>query len=501
MGFIDIVRDPNGEMSIQVNPHPAQKLALNSTRWLTLVSAGTGGGKTEMGIYWCYKQMTKRWRGKPLYGMIGMPTRDMYSDIILPGFIEFFQGILNAGEYMKSKKKFVFTSLFRGSEIYFKYSTEPNIWEGKHVDFIWVDEVGQKGIPKSLLDVVLDRTRMHGGSILFTTTPYPDNMNSWVYSKVVKKSYQVIFNVEIDKMYELWKNGKPVDYKSLLEAKILKIKRYKPKNYDPNFLTIVYPNIINPSYPLDKHFHSYEESDYLVYRMRHLGQWFESSERVFYAFNEAVHVVEPFEIPDSWTRFIGVDYGEVHPFAVVWIAFDPEHSTYYIYREYQKRMLDNMKHAQNVYHLNRGDGLRYVFGDPTGGARNENRGQNYINFLNALRKLGLELDFKQTYSAKSQSIGIMNKLFAQKKLFVFANCEQLIDEYTSLTVSDLTKKHPANNLSDASRYGVVSHYKQFVEGYEGKPREEETAASENENKKYREFIRSLLVGNPDDIDF
>lgn len=45
------------------------------------------------------------------------------------------------------------------------------------------------------------------------------------------------------------------------------------------------------------------------------------------------HVIEPFEIPISWPRYMAFDHGYSKPFACVWFAVDPE-GTAYIYREW-----------------------------------------------------------------------------------------------------------------------------------------------------------------------
>jgi hypothetical protein len=36
----------------------------------------------------------------------------------------------------------------------------------------------------------------------------------------------------------------------------------------------------------------------------------------------ALHVVDPFDVPDEWRRVAGIDYGYAAPWAVEWIAQD-----------------------------------------------------------------------------------------------------------------------------------------------------------------------------------
>lgn len=71
-----------------------------------------------------------------------------------------------------------------------------------------------------------------------------------------------------------------------------------------------------------------------VHRRRLLeGDWDVNEGAAFPEFNKGVHVVEPFEIPPSWSRFKGIDYGYAAPSAVLWGAVDPDDGTIIIYRE------------------------------------------------------------------------------------------------------------------------------------------------------------------------
>jgi phage terminase large subunit len=66
-------------------------------------------------------------------------------------------------------------------------------------------------------------------------------------------------------------------------------------------------------------------------RMRH-GLWVASENAVYDEFSPAEHVIDRFEVPADWTRFISIDLGYVHPTVVGWWATDPE-GRLYLYRE------------------------------------------------------------------------------------------------------------------------------------------------------------------------
>lgn len=69
------------------------------------------------------------------------------------------------------------------------------------------------------------------------------------------------------------------------------------------------------------------------------GDWDVFEGMALESFNEAIHVIEPFEIPKHWRRWISIDNGYTDPFAWYWFAVD-ELGTVYIYREYTREYED-----------------------------------------------------------------------------------------------------------------------------------------------------------------
>jgi phage terminase large subunit len=63
--------------------------------------------------------------------------------------------------------------------------------------------------------------------------------------------------------------------------------------------------------------------------------------------DEAVHVIDRFEIPDSWSRIWSVDFGFVHPFVLQCWAIDPE-GTMYLYREIVHTRRTVLDHAKTI---------------------------------------------------------------------------------------------------------------------------------------------------------
>lgn len=77
------------------------------------------------------------------------------------------------------------------------------------------------------------------------------------------------------------------------------------------------------------------------------GRWAAAEGVIHEAFDPAVHVIDRFEIPDTWTRWWTVDFGFIHPFVCQWWAEDGD-GRLYLYREliHTKRLVE--EHAEQI---------------------------------------------------------------------------------------------------------------------------------------------------------
>jgi hypothetical protein len=66
---------------------------------------------------------------------------------------------------------------------------------------------------------------------------------------------------------------------------------------------------------------------------RFYGKWHETGGLVFDEWDPAIHLIDRFKIPDSWTRYRAVDYGTKNQTACLWAAVNPE-GDIFLYREY-----------------------------------------------------------------------------------------------------------------------------------------------------------------------
>jgi len=83
---------------------------------------------------------------------------------------------------------------------------------------------------------------------------------------------------------------------------------------------------------------------------RFFGKWHESSGLVIDEWDSRKHVIEPFEIPDHWSRFRAVDHGDMHPAAALWGAVSPA-GDLFIYRDWLRKGLVASQVAKEIIEL------------------------------------------------------------------------------------------------------------------------------------------------------
>ena len=69
------------------------------------------------------------------------------------------------------------------------------------------------------------------------------------------------------------------------------------------------------------------------------GNWDVNEGAAFVEFDPEVHIVSPFQIPITWERIKGIDYGYASESACVWGAVDRSDGTLIIYRELYRKGL------------------------------------------------------------------------------------------------------------------------------------------------------------------
>ena len=85
------------------------------------------------------------------------------------------------------------------------------------------------------------------------------------------------------------------------------------------------------------------------------GQFTLQTGLIYNEFNRSLHCIEPFEIPEHWPRYRGIDFGTKNPFSCIWVAHDMDTDTLHVYREYFQTQKTTLECGNMVFALSKKD--------------------------------------------------------------------------------------------------------------------------------------------------
>lgn len=111
------------------------------------------------------------------------------------------------------------------------------------------------------------------------------------------------------------------------------------------------------------------------------GEWAISEGAVYDEFDTAIHVIDRFDIPDHWRRFVTIDFGFTNPFVAQWWAVDGD-GRMILYREWYMSQRTVRDHASEIHRLNagieRGDWENMSLADKRAAVRRGERIEAYV---------------------------------------------------------------------------------------------------------------------------
>lgn len=375
--------------------HPGQSRAWKSDARFVFIVAGTGGGKTWFGPMWLYREIQRHPQDNYL---VVAPTYGLLQRVTFPEAKRFLDTFA-PGEYKAMERAYYLPT---GGKVFFGSADRPLTLEGVHVRATWLDEAGQ--MKREAWDVALRRVGFHKGRILATTTPY--NLG-WLKTEV----------------YDRWKAG------------------------DSDYEVVQFPSIWNPAYPKEEFERAKETLPDWKFKMFYLGQFARPEGLVYQDFDPGRHVVEPFEIPASWRRIIGVDFGYNNPTAAVWLAVNPD-GVVYAYREYYQRNKLPEESGADIKQLSKDERIDYAACDPSDPAA-----------IEKYRRLGILA--RAANNAVKEGIEAVITLFKSNRLFIFRGLVNLLDEienYRWKEKQEQLKDEPVKEYDhalDALRYACM----------------------------------------------
>lgn len=200
---------------------------------------------------------------------------------------------------------------------------------------------------------------------------------------------------------------------------------------------------------------------------------------VYKDFAPETHIVKPFEIPSHWAIYRGIDFGSTNPTAVVWVAIDPD-GNWFVFDEHYKAGETIDYHAGLINSKSANINVVHTFGDPSGAQWINEFSSRGVYISQAKKDTGTSQNNWVRYGIEmlQEKIKVVPGHFVEQKptdtsvgsprLFVFATCENLINEFqqyrwkkkpsqmADLNEPDVPEKSNDHAL-DALRYVVVSY--------------------------------------------
>lgn len=199
------------------------------------------------------------------------------------------------------------------------------------------------------------------------------------------------------------------------------------------------------------------------------GDWDIYDGMFFPEFKRRIHVIEPFQIPDTWNRYIAMDYG-LDMFAVLFIAVDTKGKAY-VYNEIHKSNLIVSEARQTLKSIMRQYKYKFIYAPPDLWNRNRDTGKSTAElFLEggihltkaSNNRIAGWLNVKEWLKVKKVRHEQTGELYEDSDLKIFSNCINLIKYLPQLQHDEkepndvATEPHEPTHITDALRYFCVS---------------------------------------------
>ncbi len=421
---------------IRLHMHPGQTAAYDSTRRFVFVLAGTQGGKTSWGPWWLLREIygdgERRGAGAGDYLAV-TSSYDLFKLKMLPALRDVFEHRLALGRWwasdrvleLRPSRERPFRAGSAGDPMWgrvlLRSAASSRGLEAATAKAAWLDECGQDAFTVETWEAVLRRLSLAQGRVLGTTTPY--NLG-WVKTEI----------------YDRWRAG------------------------DQDIGVYSFRSILNPSFPLAEFERARETMPDWRFRMFYCGQFTRPAGLIYEAFDEAVHLRDPFDMPPAWPRYVGVDFGAVNT-AVVWLAHDPQRDVFHAYRESLAGGRTTAQHAAEALAHAQTVNVAQWFGGAPG--EEQQRMDWAAEGVPVLRPPVADVE---------AGIDRVARLLRERRLYVWRTCRGLLDELGSYrrklnesgqTTEEIECKRDYHRL-DALRYvvsGILGGDVQTVEGW------------------------------------
>lgn len=191
------------------------------------------------------------------------------------------------------------------------------------------------------------------------------------------------------------------------------------------------------------------------------GDWDIFEGQYFAEFDRRIHVIEPFEIPDTWRKYRTIDYG-LDRTACLWIAVSPDGCAY-VYREFCESNLPISAAARGINERTPcGEDIYATLAPPDLWSRSQESGKSKASLFSEFG-----VNFTRTSNDRESGWLALKELLCDTgrgvRLKIFSTCTEIIKCLPALTVDKLrptdcsTEPHVITHAPDALR-GFAIHY-------------------------------------------
>tara|TARA_Y100000592_G_scaffold81075_1_gene128409 strand:- start:239 stop:1705 length:1467 start_codon:yes stop_codon:yes gene_type:complete len=196
-------------------------------------------------------------------------------------------------------------------------------------------------------------------------------------------------------------------------------------------------------------------------KSRLYGEFSAQSGLVYNNFEKSSHVIDAFEIPSHWRRYIGIDFGSSHPFCALWVAESPsgyfqEDSVLVVYRELYWTNKTTIESGREINRLSKGEDITWIVADP----------ESKDGRLTLARELGLRTIGAPKHLGVNEGINMVKEYISvndkgKSRLLVFPHCKNLLREFRLYKWDNKSKndkpKKTDDHAMDTIRYVIMQH--------------------------------------------
>ena len=221
-----------------------------------------------------------------------------------------------------------------------------------------------------------------------------------------------------------------------------------------------------------------EKDPEYIERLRHLGSpelvkaWLDGDWNVvlgayFPEFSIGKHVIEPFQIPDYWTKFRAIDWGYSDHTCCLWIAVSDgsiegiQKGALVVYRELYINEHTAEEVAELIDSLSPDDEeIAYTVLDPSAyGTRTKLVGRKGTTIAQVFKDAGIAV--KRADNERLSGWNQIRQRLKTENLYMFKTCTELIRtlpilQHGKMRAEDVEEKNAEDHAADALRYGCMS---------------------------------------------